>query len=446
MSLKNESLFIFFVFFCYIILISTAGAANRIMPLGDSITRGVVGSTDDTGYRRSLYITLIDASFSVDFVGSHYNGILNDFDKDHEGHGGWRADEIVSGRSAEPWEGKLDEWLVAEEPDIVLLHIGTNDISFNNQNWTEIEDILVVIDDYEFASGKAVWVILSLIIDRSCVPFIEPCAKSAETTAFNNDVRDYVFFPRYNGGDKIILVDMQNDAGIDYDRSPVGDMSDDLHPFDTGYAKMADLWFSALRGVLRPCPWPSGHLDYCRDCGPCAEGIGDCDNNSECEGGLVCVQIPGVDTCRSEACALPLGHFDYCRDCGPCAEGEGDCDSDSECESGLVCNQVPGVDQCEPVCPYPVGHLNYCRDCGPCTEGEGDCDNNSECQADLTCVQIPGVDTCRREGCTLALGDLDYCRDCGPCAEGEGDCDSDGECQSGLVCVQIPGTDTCQAP
>jgi hypothetical protein len=283
-----------------------------------------------------------------------------------------------------------------------------------------------------------------------------------------------------------------------------GDMWDDLHPFETGYTKMADLWFTALMDILPQmvCELPVGHLDYCRDCGPCAESEGDCDNSSECESGLTCVQIPGVDTCQSDVCTLPVGHLDYCRDCGPCAEDEGDCDNNSECESGLTCVQIPGVDTCQtpppvcphpeghldycldcgpcaegegdcdndgecqsglscvpdlqvpgtdtcqtppPVCPHPVGHLDYCRDCGPCAEGEGDCDFNSECESGLTCVQIPGVDTCQSDVCLLPVGHLDYCRDCGPCAEGEGDCDADGECQSGLVCPQVLGTDTCQA-
>jgi hypothetical protein len=35
---------------------------------------------------------------------------------------------------------------------------------------------------------------------------------------------------------------------------------------------------------------------------------------------------------------------DYCRDNGPCSEGEGDCDGDSECESGLICAQDVGAD------------------------------------------------------------------------------------------------------
>jgi len=194
----------------------------------------------------------------------------------------------------------------------------------------------------------------------------------------------------------------------------------------------------------RPCSLPIGHLDYCRDCGPCAVGQGDCDNDGECQSGLFCDQVPGNDTCQSSGCTLPVGHLDYCRDCGPCAVGQGDCDNDGECQSGLTCAQVTGTDTCQASgCPHPVGHLDYCRDCGPCGAGEGDCDTDSECQSGLTCVQITGTDYCQA-GCTLPVGHLDYCRDCGPCGAGQGDCDNDGECQSGLACVQVPGTDTCQ--
>ncbi len=197
----------------------------------------------------------------------------------------------------------------------------------------------------------------------------------------------------------------------------------------------------------RPCSLPIGHLDYCRDCGPCATGQGDCDTDSECQSGLSCNQVPGVDTCQPSGGCPPVGSLDYCRDCGPCAAGEGDCDSDSECQSGLSCNQVPGTDICQSAgsCP-PVGSLDYCRDCGPCAAGEGDCDSDSECQSGLTCNQVPGVDTCQSAACPHPVGSLDYCRDCGPCGVGQGDCDNNGECQSGLVCVQVIGTDTCQTP
>jgi hypothetical protein len=59
----------------------------RIMPLGDSITKGS-GSTSFNGYRRPLFKKLEAASHSIDFVGSQLDGSI-DFDRNHEGRSGW---------------------------------------------------------------------------------------------------------------------------------------------------------------------------------------------------------------------------------------------------------------------------------------------------------------------------------------------------------------------
>jgi len=250
----------FLIFFIHAIVASALAGPIKIMPLGDSITQGFSSGVADeefqVSYRKVLYDKLKAAGHGVNdeiFVGTLFSGeSVPDFDPDHEGHPGWRADEIVIGRTGSG-EGKLADWLIAEGPDIVLLHIGTNDVNSSNEDWNKVEDILVVIDDYEFASGKAVWVIIALIIDRSCDPFLPPCSKSLETSNFNDDVRDFVFFPRQAGGDQIVLVDMQNRAGINYDRWDMGgDMWDDLHPFMTGYAKMADVWYYAIQQILNP--------------------------------------------------------------------------------------------------------------------------------------------------------------------------------------------------
>lgn len=45
-----------------------------------------------------------------------------------------------------------------------------------------------------------------------------------------------------------------------------------------------------------------------------------------------------------DACAWPPGHGHYCRDCGPCATGEGDCDQDADCAPGLACGADRGPD------------------------------------------------------------------------------------------------------
>ena len=141
--------------------------------------------------------------------------------------------------------------------------------------------------------------------------------------------------------------------------------------------------------------------DYCTENNPCSEGEGDCDGDSECASGLVCAQDVGanygwnplVDVCEDFD---DYPGDDYCAEYGPCSEGEGDCDSDSECASGLICAQDVGANygwsSLVDVCELPNGHPDYCAEYGPCSEGEGDCDGDSECASGLICAQDVGAD------------------------------------------------------
>src|SRR5437762_1167902 len=81
-----------------ILLVSGAASAEsnsgvRVMPLGDSITDGfnVPG-----GYRINLWQRLASGGRTVDLVGSGFNGPAELGDHDHEGHSGWRIDQIDS--------------------------------------------------------------------------------------------------------------------------------------------------------------------------------------------------------------------------------------------------------------------------------------------------------------------------------------------------------------
>ncbi len=215
------------------------GLTPRIMPLGDSITKGVCGSpVYQWGYRKPLYDLLTSDGFNFDFVGSKFNGSFPD--PSHEGRDGWRADEILNGRTSAPAEGKLADWLTIDQPDVVLLHIGTNDVTAGglNADANEVDAILDVIDAYETTSGKHVTVILALIINRR---IDSPAAKRARTTQFNSDVND-IAVNRIANGDDIIIVDME--SALSYD---IGvDIADEVHPNDNGYAKMAGVWYDAL--------------------------------------------------------------------------------------------------------------------------------------------------------------------------------------------------------
>ena len=197
----------FAVIFLLLVATSPALAAIKIMPLGDSITEGSASGVilDDSGhwisYRKALWDRLDAEGYDVDFVGSMTAGGAVFTDPEHEGHPGWRDNEIVDGNPLEPEAGKLIDWLQAHQPDIVLLHIGTNGV---NPSPTDVEAILDVIDQY----STDVWVILARIINRHCKLENPPCQQSTDTTDFNDNVADMAQL-RINGGDKIVPVDME---------------------------------------------------------------------------------------------------------------------------------------------------------------------------------------------------------------------------------------------
>ena len=103
---------------------------RRIMPLGDSITDGVetFNSTDGdlpaepqrVGYRKVLLDRLVAAGYAVDFVGSLNSGSGAGLaDDDHQGQSGATQSVI---------RGGVVSWLNQNPADVVMLHIGTNDV------------------------------------------------------------------------------------------------------------------------------------------------------------------------------------------------------------------------------------------------------------------------------------------------------------------------------
>ncbi|MGZ8756133.1 MAG: GDSL-type esterase/lipase family protein, partial [Acidimicrobiia bacterium] len=187
-------------------------APIRVMAVGNSITRGVVGSTDAAGYRNDLYASLTASGYAIDMVGSQADGI--GFDNAHEGHNGWRANQIRDGVSA---------WLDLNPADIVLLHVGTNDIS-DEQSVpaiaTEINQILNKIDTWEQSPGNnEIRVVLARIVNRS-----DPTSPTGLATSALNAAIQTMADSRITTGDHLVVVDME--AALDYP----DDMSDALHP------------------------------------------------------------------------------------------------------------------------------------------------------------------------------------------------------------------------
>jgi lysophospholipase L1-like esterase len=192
----------------------------KIMPLGDSITDGM---TVAGGYRIKLWSLIKNNGSTVDFVGSMSNGPAELGDKNHEGHSGWRIDQI---------DTNINAWMDASQPKIVLLHIGTNDIAQN----------------YDLANAPSR---VGALIDKICaklpaggklyVATIIPLSFGS-VNSFNLQISGVVQ-NKANQGKPVYLVDM-------YSALTTADLADGVHPSLTGYNKMADVWFSAIRDDL----------------------------------------------------------------------------------------------------------------------------------------------------------------------------------------------------
>jgi lysophospholipase L1-like esterase len=212
----------------------------RIMPLGDSISSGPPATNDS--YRESLWNAMVNDAYYMNFVGSETGG--TGFDPDHAGFGGLTTSGLhtllSTGYNPDPSADGQYPGQVTTGPllntipaDVVLLHIGTNDLNdpFSSTLVTNVENVLNDIDVF----SENVTVVLAEIINR--VPF------DSNTTTFNTAILGMVQ-NRIEDGDKIITLDMENDAGINY---TVGiDFFDEWHPNAQGYAKMGDKWFTGL--------------------------------------------------------------------------------------------------------------------------------------------------------------------------------------------------------
>ena len=244
------------LFLIIIVSSSQAGETIKIMPVGNSITAGehygYPALAERTGYRKDLYWMLMGSGYNVDFVGSQRHGERpeNDeewYDWNCEAYPGWRIPDIAN---------KVKSALPTYEPNILLVHVGTNGSDWNNKPG-QVLDMLDMINEFSVGNNHPMTVFLCKIINR-----FE--GGHASTTQFNKAVADSVAI-RTGDKIKIILVDMENGAGLDYTDDPPdptanppyegGDMwgetypgvaYDKYHPNDKGNTKMAVKFYEEL--------------------------------------------------------------------------------------------------------------------------------------------------------------------------------------------------------
>ncbi|CAN9411422.1 unnamed protein product [Alternaria alternata] len=201
----------------------------RIMALGDSIT-GSPGC-----WRAYLWQKLQQAGIkNTDFVGTLAGqGCGFQYDGENEGHGGFLAVNIAN-------QNQLPGWLSSTKPDIVMMHLGTNDV-WSNRSPQEITTAFSKLVDQMRASKPTMKILAAKIIPMNP----SNCAECGpRVVALNNVIQTWAA-SKTTTNSPITVVD----AWTGFNTNTM--TGDGVHPNDTGNKKLADTWFQPLADAIR---------------------------------------------------------------------------------------------------------------------------------------------------------------------------------------------------
>ncbi len=200
----------------------------KVLPLGDSITEGM--PQFNGGYRVNLFKLAIADGHDITFTGFNRPGNPPNgpdtvdgvaFPKDHAG---------VSGALIDAIGVQFDEALAIQQPHIVLVHAGTNDL-FGSPTGAS-DRLSNLVDKITTAAPDALVVVCSLI----------PLPGNGSMAAYNQGVEPMVQ-SKAEAGAHVIFVDQNTDF-------PTSELADGVHPNENGYARMGATWYGAIQDYL----------------------------------------------------------------------------------------------------------------------------------------------------------------------------------------------------
>lgn len=220
----------------------TDGGACKILPLGDSITYGidsVVGTTTTQGggYRVELFHDALMNKKNITFVGSLTDGAqMVDgvaFPTANEGHSGWTVEQI---QGITPMD-------LMPNPNIILLLIGTNNMygADNSTPTGGATDLPKLVDAILMNAPDALLAVSTI----TPLTLYQNGMYETDVTTYNATIQPMVA-TRAAAGKHIIFVDLFTG----FDSTTMLNMSDKIHPNNTGYSEMGDKWYAAISPYL----------------------------------------------------------------------------------------------------------------------------------------------------------------------------------------------------
>lgn len=215
----------------------------KVMPLGDSITFGV-GDEPNGGYRGPLFAAIVAGNRNATFTGSGQNGPTmvsgQPFPRRHEGHSGWGISRVTpysggnAGIATQIPSPAFDAGS-GGKPDIILLHIGTNDAS----NFTAAQmtsDLSGLLDKLATNAPEA-YIFVAQIIPLGY--------GTNDVIKTYNQAIPGIVQQKSSAGKHVALVDLF--TGFDTKTMLV---TDNIHPNTKGYQFMAQRWYEKIGPLL----------------------------------------------------------------------------------------------------------------------------------------------------------------------------------------------------
>lgn len=193
-----------------------SGVQLRILPLGASIVFGQT-SPDGNGFRYGLRNQLVYGGNPVNMVGSVRAGAMAD--NECEGWPGYVITQVAA----------KAELSIPFQPNLVLLHVGTND-AVQGIDIQNAAGRLGTLIDRLFAAIPGVTIVASTLLPNG------NSATQANVAIYNSQVPG-IIKTRQAAGKKITYVDFSSSYWSLTDIGPDG-----THPTEGGYMKMAEVW------------------------------------------------------------------------------------------------------------------------------------------------------------------------------------------------------------
>ncbi len=237
---------------------SGSSGTVKIMPLGDSNTAGSGGASGAYSYRGNLYKRAVNDGFDIDFVGPNKANINNGTNGDHPNnfdltesipdpdHAGYGAHSSGPDNRTACWgyfsNCKLNLYdninvIMAEDPDIVLLMLGTN-ISGNTNNAAGVQQ------EKDRLKGLVNRI---LQIKPSCLVLFggAPVSRGNLNSGYGHTRAAALEIGTLSSTDNIYYVDLKA-ANLQYN-----DFTDNVHLTQGGAAKIAGQFYAVLKPILQ---------------------------------------------------------------------------------------------------------------------------------------------------------------------------------------------------